>query len=60
MEETHARLNTTPSKRPATANISDDDDNGAIVLAIYTTNDAIRAMQDQKISKVANEHIEKY
>ena len=60
MEETHTRLNTTLSKYPTTTNISDDDDDGAIVLAIYTTNDAIRAMQDRKISKVVNKHIEKY
>ena len=60
MEKAHARLNITSSKCPAAANISDDDDDGVIVLAVYITNDAIRAIQDRKISKVANEHIEKY
>ena len=60
VEEAHAGLNTTPSKRPAATDISDDDDDGAIVPAVYTTNDAVRAMQDRKISKVADEHIEKY
>ena len=60
IEEAYTRLNTTLSKRPAATDISDDDDNSAIVLAIYTINDAVRAMQDRKISKVADEYIEKY
>ena len=60
MKEAHTRLNTTLSKRLAAANISDNDDDGTIVPAIYITNDAIRAIQDRKISKVADEHIEKY
>ena len=46
MEETYARLNITLSKRLTAANISDDDDNDTIVLAIYTINNAIRAIQN--------------
>ena len=46
IEKAYARLNTTLSKRLATINISDNDDDGAIVPAIYTINDTIRAMQN--------------
>ena len=46
VKETYTRLNTTLSKCPATANISDNDNDDAIVLAIYTINDTIRAMQN--------------
>ena len=46
MEKTYARLNITLSKRLAATNISDNDDNSTIVLAIYTTNDTIRAIQN--------------
>ena len=60
IEKTHARLNITPSKRSTTTNISDNDDNDTIVPAIYTTNDTIRAIQNWKISKVANKYIKKY
>ena len=45
MEETHTRLNTTPSKCLAATNISDNNDDSAIVLAVYTINDAVRAIQ---------------
>ena len=60
MKKAHTRLNITLSKRPTTTDISDNNDDGAIVLAVYITNDAIRAIQNRKISKVADEHIEKY
>ena len=60
MKKAYTRLNTTLFKRLATTNISDNNDDGAVVPAIYITNDAIRAIQNRKISKVANEHIEKY
>ena len=60
VKKAYARLNITSFKCPTTTNISNNDDNGAIVLAIYTTNDTIRAIQNWKISKVANKYIEKY
>ena len=46
VKKAYARLNITSSKCLATTNISDNDDDGAIVLAIYTINDAIRAIQN--------------
>ena len=60
MKKAHTRLNITLSKCPTITNISDNNDDGAIVLAVYITNNTIRAIQNWKISKVANEHIEKY
>ena len=44
MEKAYARLNITLSKRSTTTNISDNDDNGTIVLAVYIINDTIRAI----------------
>ena len=44
VEEAYTRLNITLSKCPTITNISDNDDNSTIVLAIYTTNDTIRAI----------------
>ena len=46
MKKAYTKLNTTLFKRPATANISNNNNNGTIVLAIYITNDAIRAIQN--------------
>ena len=60
VKKTYARLNITLSKRSTATNISDNDNNDTIVLAIYIINDTIRAIQNRKISKVANEYIKKY
>ena len=60
MKEAYAKLNTTLSKCSTATDISDNDNNDTIVLAIYTINDTIRAIQNWKISKVANEYIKKY
>ena len=46
MKKTYTRLNITLFKRLAITNISNNDNNGAIVLAIYITNDTIRAIQN--------------